>query len=168
VSPLCQVFFSHDDPDIPRYSRLEIDIDDYAIMVEFDVLPTAWSQFRRHGISLVQHSDDSPVHAAAAGLDHGPDLVGSEESGGRFCHGVLPGSLELSQFLFGDDGILVLDEPEVKLFQNRHVIADRILLERPPPEIQTALQGRHSGVEIGDGIFRELVDKAPPSKQGEA
>ena len=98
MSPLCQIFFPHDDPDIPGYARLEIDIDNYSIVVEFDISPPHGPDFTDPKSPLIQHGDDCPIHAAVAGFNHGPDLSGVRRAEAVFVIGSFRGVWSFRSF----------------------------------------------------------------------
>ena len=75
------------------------------------------------------------------------------------------GCLEGLEFLFRNSDVLILDEPEVKLFENDHVVGDGVLHELPAPLALAGFQCRNAGIECSHIVFLERADEAWPTDE---
>ena len=163
VLPFCQGLAGHDEPDVPWLTGLEVHIRDDAPLVEGKVAPFHPPDLADAEPAFVEHHDDGPVAAAGAGADHRGDLFGREQVRGDLGHGLVMRGLEGLEFLFRDCDVLVLDEPEVELFEDDHVVGDRVLHELPAPLAPAGFQCRNAGIECGHIVFLERADEASPA-----
>ncbi len=163
VLPFCQGLTGHNEADIAGLVGLEVHIRDHAPLVEGEIAPAHCPDLTDAEPAFVEHHDDGPVAAAGAGAHHRGDLFGREQVRGNLGHGLVMGCLEGLEFLFRDCDVLILDQPEVKLFEDDHVVGDGVLHELPAPLAPTGFQCCNAGVECSHIVFVERADEASPA-----
>lgn len=77
--PLDEVFFCHDEPDVPGFSGLEGDIDNYAGPVKFESSPSHFPNFSDPKAPLVHGDDHGPVPGGHTGGEECLEVIVCQE-----------------------------------------------------------------------------------------
>ena len=163
ILPFCQGLAGHNEPDVPGLAGLEVHVRDDAPLVEREVAPFHSPDLTDTEPALVEHHDNGPVTAACAGAHHRGDLFGREQVRGNFGHGLVMGCLEGLEFLFRNRDVLVLDEPEVELFEDDHMVGDGVLHELPAPFAPAGFQRSDAGIKCSHVVFLKRADETSPA-----
>ena len=161
--PLGEILPGHDQADVAGPPGLERDVDDHAVLVELEISPPHPADFADAEAAFVDGHDDRTVCAAAAGPDHGLDLVGGEEVpghlGARVC-GRRPDLLDLCQ---REGEILVLDQPDEKTLEFLDPVVAGVLLVGCSPPVPGVLKRRAAREDVPDGQRVIGAEVAPPA-----
>lgn len=165
--PLCQIFPGHDEPDVPGHVGLEVHVRDDAIFIEREIAPGHGPDLANPEPAFVEHHDERPIHGPGARFHHRGDLVRCQQISSDLGHGVLGGRPEFMDLAFGQRGILVLDHPEVKLFEDGDEVADGVLLEWLLTAALCISQLWDCCVQVTDGVVSIRPDEPAPGNQRE-
>src|SRR5208283_4211461 len=96
ISPLCEMFTGHDQPQISWFLGLEPDIDNNPKFIKFQVAPFKCPQLPDTETPLIEHHNDSSVDTPGTYLHHGRDLLRCKKISRGFGHGIFLRTPEFS------------------------------------------------------------------------
>ena len=165
VLPGGNVFPGHHEPDISGFVCLEVHVHDHSPLIEGQVPPFHHANLTDSKAALVEHHDNRSVNAPDTGVHHLGYLVGGQEVGCGLRHGLMVWGYEIAEFLFRDAGIAILDEPEVKLFDNDEVIDNGVFHELCATFTGPVFQGCNSRIKRRHIVLIKRSDKTTPANQ---
>lgn len=164
--PLCQVFVGHDEPDVPGHVCLEVHVRNNAVFIEREIAPGHGPNLADAEPSFVQRHDESPLHGTGGCFHHSIDLIRCQQVRSHLGHGILGRYPEFAELALAEIRILVLDHPEVELFEDGNKIGNCVLLEWALTAALCCSQFRDCRVQITDGVARKGPDEPAPGNQG--
>ena len=163
VSPLRNVFLRHDDADIPGLPGLEVDIHHNHGAIERKIAPLHLAYLTNPEASLIEHPDEGPVPAPAAGRQEGLHLFGCKEISGLVGHSILGRDMDPADLPLREIGIIVFDHPEDELPEDPDPVVLGILFECGAFLCETVLHRVNAGIDIGNREILIGTNEPPPS-----
>jgi len=165
IFPPVDVFRGHDEADISWFAGFEIDVDDNAVLIEFEIIPDQSPNLSDTKATFIEHGDDGPVPAVLAGPYHRSDFFFGEEVTGFFCHGLLGRDSDLTEFFLVDVGVFAFDHPDIKLLKNYRVVGQGILFVWLAVFGVGRFDTVNTLIDVDDGVLTKRTDEFSPSYQ---
>jgi hypothetical protein len=157
--PLHQVFPGHDESDVFWHVGFEVHVCDDAVFIEREIAPGHGPDLTNPESTIIQHNDSGPGPWYGARLQHRDNFIRCHQVCGHFGHGVLGRDPQFVDFALIEQGIFVLDHPEVELFEDSDEIADGVLLEWFLTAALCISQLRDCSEHVTEGVVRIRPDE---------